>query len=369
MASLRNMSDEELIGLYEVTAKHKLEYKTRLKKEGDIHLANIFRFFKKWVEKSHPLRSAIKNIVFGVIYGKGAKTLATDIHNEAISTAENAAFELRKEYDSNPTKEKKAALLEKEKEVEAVKANFDHYHEQALSIMEKMGEEWHSLYAWMEKMHESCVEKGYVEAPHGRRRHLRASFLSDRQLHAALLRRAVNAPVQGFGSDVGYMAARLIELHMVKFLKEFDMFEPNNTVIPCGVECAVHDALYQTVPYHLFLPALHIMQWCMTTGVTELFAEKFGDKWLVPPEVETNVSFSGDDEMDWDYTIDGLKACVENAIKGQYAAGYGLPDVSEQEAIKMVFSIPKEQRDYLKENYPFFDDPKHLVEVLNKEPL
>ena len=66
MASLRNMSDEELIGLYEVTAKHKLEYRTRLKKEGDIHLANIYRFFKKWVEKSHPLRSAIKNIVFGM---------------------------------------------------------------------------------------------------------------------------------------------------------------------------------------------------------------------------------------------------------------------------------------------------------------
>lgn len=31
-----------------------------------------------------------------VIYGKGAKTLATDIHNEAIQTKENELFMLRK---------------------------------------------------------------------------------------------------------------------------------------------------------------------------------------------------------------------------------------------------------------------------------
>lgn len=37
----------------------------RLKKEGDIHLLNVFKFFGKWVEKSDPLRDAIKKVVFG----------------------------------------------------------------------------------------------------------------------------------------------------------------------------------------------------------------------------------------------------------------------------------------------------------------
>lgn len=66
MDPLRNLNDRELTSLYKLTVEQKQEFKTRLKKEGDIHLANIYRFFKKWVDKSHPLRSAIKNIVFGM---------------------------------------------------------------------------------------------------------------------------------------------------------------------------------------------------------------------------------------------------------------------------------------------------------------
>lgn len=38
---------------------------SRLKKEGDIHLLNVFLFFGKWVEKTDPLRDGIKKVVFG----------------------------------------------------------------------------------------------------------------------------------------------------------------------------------------------------------------------------------------------------------------------------------------------------------------
>jgi len=41
------------------------ELKKRLKKEGDVHIANCYRFFKKWVDKSDPLRDAVKAVVFG----------------------------------------------------------------------------------------------------------------------------------------------------------------------------------------------------------------------------------------------------------------------------------------------------------------
>lgn len=53
--------------------------RARIKKEGDIHIINVKFFFGLDVDKSHVLRDAIKQVVFGVIYGKGASTLAKDI--------------------------------------------------------------------------------------------------------------------------------------------------------------------------------------------------------------------------------------------------------------------------------------------------
>lgn len=38
---------------------------SRIKKEGDVHIQNVKRFFGKWVEKADPLRDAVKAVVFG----------------------------------------------------------------------------------------------------------------------------------------------------------------------------------------------------------------------------------------------------------------------------------------------------------------
>jgi len=40
-----------------------------LKTKGDVHIANVHRFFGKWIDKKHPLRQAIKAVVFGVSLG------------------------------------------------------------------------------------------------------------------------------------------------------------------------------------------------------------------------------------------------------------------------------------------------------------
>lgn len=55
------------------------ETKARIKKEGDIHIINVKFFFGIFVDKEHPLRDAIKAVIFGVIYGKSAKALSRDI--------------------------------------------------------------------------------------------------------------------------------------------------------------------------------------------------------------------------------------------------------------------------------------------------
>jgi hypothetical protein len=60
------------------------ENKEAIKKDGDVHILNVKRFFKKIVDKSHPLRDAVKAVVFGVIYGKGPKTLGDDTKKTSI---------------------------------------------------------------------------------------------------------------------------------------------------------------------------------------------------------------------------------------------------------------------------------------------
>ncbi len=60
------------------------EVRSDLKKRGDVHIANVKRFFNKWIEKSDPLRDAIKAVIFGVIYGKSAKTLGVDLQNQKL---------------------------------------------------------------------------------------------------------------------------------------------------------------------------------------------------------------------------------------------------------------------------------------------
>lgn len=60
------------------------ELKDRIKTEGDLHLLNVKRFWGKIVDKSHPLRDAVKAVIFGVIYGKGAKTLGDDMKKTEV---------------------------------------------------------------------------------------------------------------------------------------------------------------------------------------------------------------------------------------------------------------------------------------------
>ncbi len=79
--------DKVLAETFKVGQKLRQEYrnnpteetKSRLKVEGDIHISNVKFFFNVVVDKSHFLRDAIKQVVFGVIYMKSAKSLSRDI--------------------------------------------------------------------------------------------------------------------------------------------------------------------------------------------------------------------------------------------------------------------------------------------------
>lgn len=89
--------------------KEREELDKQIKTDGDVHVRGVKLFFNQMVSKSHPLRSAIKTVTFGVLFGKSVKSLAKDIqgearyrHRDAIIAAENNLRKLKKELTTMP---------------------------------------------------------------------------------------------------------------------------------------------------------------------------------------------------------------------------------------------------------------------------
>lgn len=99
-----NLAEAFLIGtrlrvafIQSLSAEEKAALTKRLKTEGDVHIANVKKFFGMWVDKNHPLRSAIKNVVFGALYGLSVKSLARDLELEAKYRHRGIVLKLEKE--------------------------------------------------------------------------------------------------------------------------------------------------------------------------------------------------------------------------------------------------------------------------------
>jgi DNA polymerase I-like protein with 3'-5' exonuclease and polymerase domains len=67
-----------------------------LRQKGDVHIINIYHFFKKWVDKSHPLRDAIKAVVFGTIYQMRASSLAKSLRKQRVGELDDKVRKMRK---------------------------------------------------------------------------------------------------------------------------------------------------------------------------------------------------------------------------------------------------------------------------------
>jgi len=85
------------------------ELKARIKTEGDVHILNVKRIFGKIVDKAHPLRYAIKAVIFGLIYGKSAKSLGEDTKQAEIEEVREKLSELYNEKLDLQAALKKAA--------------------------------------------------------------------------------------------------------------------------------------------------------------------------------------------------------------------------------------------------------------------
>lgn len=82
--------------------------------KGDTHVQAVWDFFRQRVNKKHPLRQAVKAVIFGVLYGKSAKSLAIELALVEAKQLREELGNIRKTANDNSKdetffKKKKAA--------------------------------------------------------------------------------------------------------------------------------------------------------------------------------------------------------------------------------------------------------------------
>lgn len=309
--------DKKLAGTFRVGQQLRQQYiqtptekgKAELISKGDIHIINVKRFFGLDVDKKHPLRDAIKAVIFGVLYGKSARTLGKDVKKD---------------------------------------------EKFAQGLIEKLFNDFKDGAKWMAKM-KSLVESDLqVFSSIGRIRHLPGVLSGIKSVISAQIRRGSNSPIQGFASEIGVKASRLITTTYYQDAKTFLKFlgKQNEEIPRIRFNRIVHDALYYMVPYDMVIPFIHILQYQATYGIARQYEEQFGVDFTIEPEIEVGISGISSESNKWDWSLPDLISCIEKSLKT--LEGLNKLD-DEVPAIMKQILYPwkdKDFRRYLQDQYP-----------------
>jgi len=332
------------------------EMAAEIKRDGDFHLLNVKRFFNKIVDKSSPLRDAVKKVIFGVIYLKGARTLGHDTKEAEIKELRaklNGMYKRLRDGDRkvqgeiDVVEEQLLALLEEDRSP------------YAQDIMDKLFAEFSKGKAWIDKMVKMAEEEFYVYSPIGRRRLMLAGLMGDQGITAKQTRRGANAPIQGFASEIGTKASRRImetyydQCATLRKMMKLDDWKPSRFRI--FFNRIVHDASYFCVPYEMVIPFIHILQWEATYGITKAYADEFGVHFTIEPEIEIEVSSRDDKSYKWDWSIPNLVVNIEKALTDM--EDMKKLDMPKAEVMKRIFKPWRsaQVRAYLQEHFPLLN--------------
>lgn len=324
------------------------ELAKELKTKGDIHIQNAFRFFGRWIEKTDPLRDAVKGVVFGVLYGKGASSLGGDTKKATLG-----------ELKAQMNLAHKAGNTKELTKIELVfnKLLAEDRTEYAQSIIDKMFKEFDRGRRWILKMQEMATKKFYVYSPIGRIRHLYAALTEDKRIVSRQVRRGMNAPIQGFASEIAVKSSRIVMEDYYNsvnfFIKELGL----EGKFPIFFNRIVHDASYLTVPYEMVIPFIHILQYGTTYKVADAYEKEFGLKFTVEPEIEMEITVRDDLSRKWDWSLPNLVSCISLALddKEKYL---GLEE-DKKLILQKIFNPWKNQktRTFLQQKFPLLDVP------------
>lgn len=323
------------------------ENKKAIKLKGDIHILNVKRLLNKIIDKDHPLRDAIKMVIFGLLYGKSAETLGEDTKLGDKST-------LMEKIGNTATSPKEVKEAEKALRELMAEDRTDY----AQGLIDKIFQEFKQGGRWTNRMKKMAEEVYYVFSPLGRKRNLFAAMTGDRKIIAQQARRGCNAPIQGMASEIGVKAGRVIMENFYRDLPEFCRilgidYDPWELRIPYNR--MVHDANYYSVPYALIVPFTHVVQYCATYGITKAYKDEFNFEFTVEPEIELELGVRDDVMKKWDWSIPNFVEGVTQSLTD--AEEFGMLDRPKDDILKEIFRPWKNRtcRALLQSKYPLLN--------------
>lgn len=274
-------NDKEVANVFDVGTQFRNRFKAvpdpyiakRIDLDGDVHKINAAYFFGLDIwNVTKPIRDSVKTVIFGLIYQQSLKNLAKQIGREL-------------------------------KDVE--------------DIVSKFLKRFPNGVKWFDLAKNFATKNYYVQSPLGRRRNLWGLILPNsvpgvESVKAACLRRAVNSPVQGMGSDF-----MMIGIRNVDRLK-FEHYLKTGYYPDMALTVSVHDSLTVEVAYEDFWLALDFIDRGLTSEVvTEVESRYEGFKILSHPEVDFEIGPNERDVEAWDFSYAHLDKIIKDSLKFQ----------------------------------------------------
>lgn len=222
------------------------ELKSAAELMGDVHkqtaslMFGVDLYAVDWKDKKYKdMRQTTKSITFGLMYGRGTPSVASQI-NKSVEE----------------TDELKAKFFKRFSEGEA----------------------------WLNNQKVLAHRQGYVETPLGRRRRFPKIFSGDKQMVKQAERFAVNAPIQATASDYAALATSMLQ----KYFIEHDLTNKYKIVN------AVHDSVVIEFPANQkdmeFLAKL--IRRIYTEDVKKVLHDGFGFDLMAPMDIDIEVSYN-----------------------------------------------------------------------------
>lgn len=246
----------------------------RIDLEGDVHKINASYFFGIPItmkEKIKEVRNSVKTVIFGLIYQQGDNGLAQ-------STGQT---------------------VEKIRELKA-----------------KFLERFPVGLKWFDKIKNHARKHLFVESPLGRRRHLWSLMLPKDYPEYSYVtstqeRRAVNSPVQGFGSDLMMIGIRNINRMM------FEHYEETGHYPDMHLSVSVHDSVTVECGYEDIWLALDLIERGLTSEVVKQVEDRYGFDFISTPEIDFEIGATEKHVDQWDFSYKHMGQLIRSTLETQ----------------------------------------------------
>lgn len=248
----------------------------------DLHIATASKTFGVPIEEvTKDLRTKAKGVGFGIIYGKSGVTFGKELYLHDLYIE---AGDVKGDGKSLPEKKRKQI------------------QQQATELGKQIVTDYLNAYPelaqWLEGTKEFAMEHGYVETMFGRRRRLPDLQSSIPTLRDNALRQAINAPIQGTGSDMTLMSIVKIQ----KYFQEHNLRSKMAGTVHDSIVFDIHvDELVEVAAVVKNIME-HIHEGYIDTKVPILSELEIGDSYggVFEVDFETVQGFSSSsDYFDW----------------------------------------------------------------------